>query len=357
MRTSMKVLLVVALVAVMLVGTVAAKKYRSRDDVWLGISFVSVDSKLVDKHELAKDFGVYVKGVIDDSPADEIGLERGDLIVALDGQKIVDANDLTDILEDHQDGDKVTLEYYRGSDHLSVAVELRDRPQKTVYSFSSTPNAYRKVTRTSGRDHGFIGVKLAGLSRQLGEYFGVERGRGALISEVEKDGPAAKAGLMAGDVIIGIDGAKVTDVSDVADDIADIEPGEKADIKVIRDKKERVVTVEVGEGYGDSYGNMWFDGDNEFVWGDHDNDFTWLDGHALQGLQGIEALEGLEDLQRIEIPDVPGLPGAYFFSKDGRYRRHEIDGDKDELDEEMDKLRDELKNLKKELQDLRLKLD
>ena len=354
MRTSTKIMIAVLAVAVILVGTVAAKKYRSYDNVWLGINHISVDEKVAKKYDLAKDHGVYVKGVIDDSPAGELGLERGDLIVGFGDEKIYDSDDLTDILEDYKDGDKVSIEYYRGDDQITAEVELEDRPHKRSFVFSSTPDSYHRIIRQKDHDRGFIGVKLQGLSRQLGEYFGVERGRGALISEVEEEGPAEKAGLKAGDVIVAIDGARIVDVGDVVNDVADLEPGENTEIKIIRDKKESVITVEVGEreDHGSFLGNFWSDDDNEFIWSSDDDDCYFYGGH---GFEGLEALEGLEHLQHIQIPRIPSLPGTHFFSRGG-HSGH-LDFDEDEFDEVMEKLRDELKSLKIELKEIRLKLD
>jgi serine protease Do len=72
------------------------------------------------------------------------------------------------------------------------------------------------------------------LNEQLGQYFGVEGGEGALVAELDQDGPAYKAGLRAGDVIAGIDGAKIEDKEDVSEALAEKEEGDEVKIEVLR---------------------------------------------------------------------------------------------------------------------------
>ena len=72
------------------------------------------------------------------------------------------------------------------------------------------------------------------LNEQLGEYFGVEDGEGALIAELDEDGSAYEAGLRAGDVITEMDEERIEDKGDVAELLADKDEGDEVKIEVLR---------------------------------------------------------------------------------------------------------------------------
>jgi putative serine protease PepD len=72
-------------------------------------------------------------------------------------------------------------------------------------------------------------------------------GRGALIPEVASGGPAARAGIEVGDVVVEMDGKAVSDSDDLVARIRDHQPGDKVTLKVVRDGRERTVTITLGE--------------------------------------------------------------------------------------------------------------
>jgi serine protease Do len=98
-----------------------------------------------------------------------------------------------------------------------------------------------KVTR------GWLGVALQPLTSDLAASFGAEGKKGALISDVTADGPAAKAGLKSGDVLLEVDGHKVENPSDVARAVAFVAPGRTATLGVWRDKARTSVDIVLGE--------------------------------------------------------------------------------------------------------------
>src|SRR5262249_3455797 len=77
----------------------------------------------------------------------------------------------------------------------------------------------------SGAGNGRLGVRITSMTAELRKFFGAAEDRGVLVSQVDKDSPAASAGLRAGDVIIEIDGKKVDDTDDVVEAMADKDTG------------------------------------------------------------------------------------------------------------------------------------
>ena len=98
-----------------------------------------------------------------------------------------------------------------------------------------------KVTR------GRIGVQIQEMSAALAKSFGLEQPTGALVSSVEKDGPADKAGFKTGDVILEFNGKAVSDSRELPLIVGAVKPGTDATAKVRREGKEQTLHVTIGE--------------------------------------------------------------------------------------------------------------
>lgn len=94
---------------------------------------------------------------------------------------------------------------------------------------------------------GYIGAGLQPLNDVLASSFGLPRNHGPLVDSLEDGGPAASAGVKVGDVITHFNGKRVRDVSDLLHAVAAAAPGKAAEIRVIRDRKERALNVQVAE--------------------------------------------------------------------------------------------------------------
>lgn len=88
-----------------------------------------------------------------------------------------------------------------------------------------------------------IGVSIQDVNAQLADSFGLDRPRGALVGMVESDAPGAKAGLKAGDVILGVDGVEIDTSSQVPGLIASKKPGSNVQLEIWRDGKSQRLTV------------------------------------------------------------------------------------------------------------------
>jgi serine protease Do len=98
-----------------------------------------------------------------------------------------------------------------------------------------------KVTR------GRIGVTVQEMTPQLAESFGVEKARGALVSHIDAGGPAAKAGLQAGDVIVGFNGKPIESSGALPALVAETKPGTTVNLRVLRGGADKDLKVTVGE--------------------------------------------------------------------------------------------------------------
>ncbi|HKQ25556.1 MAG TPA: DegQ family serine endoprotease [Burkholderiales bacterium] len=98
-----------------------------------------------------------------------------------------------------------------------------------------------KVTR------GRIGVQIQEVNQALAKSFGLSKTHGALVSVVEPGSPADKAGLKSGDVVLGVNGKEIDQLSDLTTAIANIKPGTSARLQVWRNGDRQDINVTVGE--------------------------------------------------------------------------------------------------------------
>ncbi|GAB4368788.1 MAG: DegQ family serine endoprotease [Deltaproteobacteria bacterium] len=98
-----------------------------------------------------------------------------------------------------------------------------------------------KVTR------GWLGVYIQRLTPEMAESLNVPEGKGALVADVMKDGPAARAGIRSGDVIVRFDGQEVEDQHELPAIVAATPPGKKVPVTVVRDGKRIELSVKIAE--------------------------------------------------------------------------------------------------------------
>src|SRR6056297_2054740 len=114
-------------------ATAIADQLIDRGEVqhaFLGIQGQSVDRQVAELYSLPVEEGAVVVDVGDDTPAADAGLERGDIIVAMDGRPITSMEELTGRIHREQPGNEVSLSVQRGEDELTLEVELGDRPDR-----------------------------------------------------------------------------------------------------------------------------------------------------------------------------------------------------------------------------------
>jgi serine protease Do len=113
----------------------------------------------------------------------------------------------------------------------------------------NTVVASLKETGTVAR--GYIGVQIQPITAEIADSIGLKDTKGALVSEAQKDGPAVEAGIKAGDAITQVNGDMVASPKELSKRIGAMKPGETAKLTVIRDGKEKTVSLKLGNLPGD----------------------------------------------------------------------------------------------------------
>jgi serine protease Do len=112
-------------------------------------------------------------------------------------------------------------------------------PADTVKSVVAQLKETGTVTR------GWIGVQVQPVTADIADSLGLQNAEGALVDELQPDGPASKAGIKPGDVIRSVTGEEVKDARDLAKKVAGIAPGQTAALGVLSDGSEKTVTLTV----------------------------------------------------------------------------------------------------------------
>ena len=112
-----------------------------------------------------------------------------------------------------------------------------------------------QLVKTGTVTRGRIGVVVQSMTQELAESFGMKTPKGALVSQIDKKGPAAKSDLREGDIIVEANGQSIVSSSDLPVLVSSMAPGSELTLKVLRDGKETAVTIKVGKDGQDAAGN------------------------------------------------------------------------------------------------------
>ena len=123
-----------------------------------------------------------------------------------------------------------------GSVGLSFSI-----PIDVAIDISNQLKATGKITR------GWLGIAIQELTKELAESFGMKNTNGALVAGVEKNGPADRGGLEAGDVITKFDGKSIATSSDLPRAVGSTKPGKVALVEILRKGSPKTLNVGVGE--------------------------------------------------------------------------------------------------------------
>jgi len=178
--------------------------------------------------------GVFVTKVEPGGPAEKAGLKEQDIILSINGQKILKSNDLIDVVAESPVGTSVKVDYMRDHKPMSTTVTVGDR----VKIFPHEPGAPESLEEQSAPDQGGatqarFGISIQNLNDRLKENMGV-KGTGVLVQNVEPGSFADDLQLQQGDVISQINGHPVTNVDDFKRIQGSLKTGEAVALTVMR---------------------------------------------------------------------------------------------------------------------------
>jgi C-terminal processing protease CtpA/Prc len=300
----MKRIFIISMATLLIAGTTTTgRSFTTSDDAqevttrprrvvfpgFLGVELDEVSREVAQRLSLREERGAIVSSVVRDSSAQKAGIQKDDVIVKWNGERIESAMELSRHLRETPSGRTVRLGVIRGGREMDVDVTLgdrsdyiarfdaerakeraerelerqreraeRDKERQQQRAEREKERAARlverqqemakraqermSVVRYSGRSR--LGIQIQSMSPQLAEYFGLSGRNGALVVFVHADSPAAKAGIKAGDVILSIAGEKVESTPDVSRALRDKTEG-PVEVRVMRDRREQTITVQI----------------------------------------------------------------------------------------------------------------
>jgi S1-C subfamily serine protease len=256
---------------------------------WVGIGFSENENGQVEVSDVEKD-----------SPAELAKIQEGDILVSIDGKKVAGAPMVVSEIRNGKPGQDVKFELNRDGKTVEVKVKLGEYPEVEARRelearfprlFPTPPTApaapapaitprpekaprppkaliERSETWPGWEKRKYIGTYMESLNKELLEFFGVKEESGLLVNRLTKDGPAEKAGVKVGDVVVRVDGEKVATVGDLSEFIQDKKKGDKVKLEIIRDKKPLTLEVEISEEEGPSLSDIYLTEPSREAWGE-----------------------------------------------------------------------------------------
>ncbi len=235
----------------LLLGTMllfgSAQRLQAEPDQrgYLGVYLEALDDEERVSLKYEESGGVMVEEVVKDGPADKAGIKEDDIIIGFNGKKVESDSQLRELIQQAKPGDKVKVEIFRESEKKSVTVELGKASDLPLVDMGKTR---KKIAITMDLpDRPCLGVEVQNLSDQLAVYFKVKAGEGVLVSSVQKDSPAEKAGLKAGDIIVKLDDETISRRADLIDELGEAKAGQEVTVAIIRDGKTSTLKATLAE--------------------------------------------------------------------------------------------------------------
>jgi serine protease Do len=239
---------------------------------WLGVEIQDLTPELREVLNLGEETeGVLVAGVNEGGPAKKAGIEKGDVIIALDTRGIGDTSELIGMVSKRKPGEVVSVVILRDGEKKSIKVTLGHRPKEAGEDIIIRLPRSEPPGKGKGRDleipelglpnleslpplehfrfeldRGRLGVNVVDLNADLGGYFGSTKG--VLVTEVLEGTAAEEAGIKAGDIIIKADGKPVENREELIRILSKREVGDRVELVVLRKGKEMKLGATLEEG-------------------------------------------------------------------------------------------------------------
>ncbi len=245
----------VAAAAMLLTVVTGAGVAGSKDDEkgYIGVYMQDLDGDLREGLDLEVNTGVLINGVEKGSPADEAGMEDGDVVIEFNGTEITSTDELRELVADTEAGQKVKIKIIRDGKEKTLTLVVGEWPDDlTWHSFGDV-----RFDDNNWHDFGHsvrafmfrpqLGVQVTELNEGLAPYFKTKSGEGVLVLDVNDESVAEAAGILAGDVIQTVGDEDVTTVDELRESVSEYEEGDEFDVVVLRKGKKKTLKATMDE--------------------------------------------------------------------------------------------------------------
>lgn len=204
---------------------------------WLGVLVQPVDRGLALSFGLDKPTGALISQVLEGSPAEQAGLQTGDVILEFDGEEIEESSELPQVVGLLLAGSRADAQVMRDGERILISIEIGDLPDDAEQRFSGgemLPAETEKV--------GVLGLIVVPLSDEARQRLEVTSG---VLIESVTDGPAQAAGLRPGDVVLSLNNKEVSNPDVFAEQVAALPETGTVPVLILRDGGSRFIALKL----------------------------------------------------------------------------------------------------------------
>lgn len=209
---------------------------------WLGVYIEDVDESLAKAMKIKTLTGAIVNQVVDDSPAEEAGIQEGDIIVKVDTEDIRNGSHLRNVISSSRPGDRPKLTILREGKEKVIPVRLQELPDQEVLASRGRGEDESEADDT-GEQTGFA---VADLDSREAERFDIQVSQGVVVTRVNARSKAAREGLQPGDVVVRVGDREVKSVRDYRQALKEYRPGDTVLFRIARGEYYLFRGIEIG---------------------------------------------------------------------------------------------------------------
>jgi serine protease Do len=202
---------------------------------WLGAVIQNLTQDLAASFQFDSTQGVLIGDVVEDGPADRAGLRSGDIVDRFDGHSVTKANQLRNRVAETTPGSKVELRIFRDGEYQTLTAEIGQRDEQLATRGPTSPSP------TTAED---LGVTVQALTPRIAAQLGLDADvEGIVVTRVDPTSLAYQNGVRSGDLILDINGATITNVTDFRDAVKENPPSEGIRLRLQREGVRRFVYI------------------------------------------------------------------------------------------------------------------
>jgi len=215
---------------------------------YLGVQVSDLTPDLVQAFGLPPDTkGALVQNVVPRGPAAKGGVQPGDLVLSLNGKPVESAGQLTRSVALVPPGEQVNMVVLRkGGEKKQLSFKVAQRPEDEGVASRGGEGEEGGSGAAPSNKNPKLGFSLAPITPEIARQLGVAPEEGVVVADVVENGPASRAGIRQGDVILELNRQPVKKVEDVAAAVAKMKEGSMALLRVRRGDSAIFVAVPVG---------------------------------------------------------------------------------------------------------------
>ncbi len=238
-----------------ILGEKEEKSHNKR--AWMGISL----SEDLQNDQFTENYGLLVTVISEDSPADKAGLNVDDIILSINKEKLYCQDQVRPMMHNFQPGDKINVKYWRNNDYLETTLTLAEM-SKDLFEVD---DLFHGLDIIDGLDDIYGLWNIVGLPEKLhilayqdssskilgviiseaedGEKEQMKPRSGLLIEKVIPETPAETGGLLSGDVILSINGTRITEFDDIGKVLSGVDFDQDFQVTIMRKDQEKQLTI------------------------------------------------------------------------------------------------------------------